>query len=108
MYKDKQVLKTRVLGRGSYRGEYKFVVVDLPIRDGLYVVCHTPENSFGYPDSVLVDFNAWTAGESGLVKDRVYKPRAYTLYRHLPNYILKEICEIIVKLTDQIKEEVKE
>lgn len=86
-----------------YAGEtYKFIyneTVSWVTGDKMrYFTCETPENAFGYPDTVLVDMNAWK-WEDGR---QVFEPRAYTLHRYLPPWILKRIRGVILRLTEQL------
>ncbi len=48
-----------------------------------YITCQTPENCFGYPDTVLLSSTG----------------QAYTLWRHLPQWILKQIEKVMHDLT---------
>ena len=72
--------------------EYKFFIVKpdydgevgvLGIKIEPYVVVETPENAFGYPDTILLNS----------------KQNAYTLHRYLPPYILRAIEKQMLKLT---------
>ena len=105
MYRDGDIITTR-----RYAGEtYTFIFnesIDWTTKEPRqYITCETPENAFGYPDAVLVDFGAWyyppEAGDNPFVSQRIYAPRAYTLHRHLPRWILKKIEKTIVQLTDK-------
>lgn len=89
--------------RRKYNGEeYVFyknsIIRERNGEEEAYFTCFTPENALGYPDIVLVDHNAWTLDEKGY---RIYKPRAYTLYRYLQPWILKRICKTIMELEEE-------
>ena len=52
--------------------------------NGKYIMVKTPENSFGYTDTIILS--------QGL---------AYTLHRYLPNWILNRIEAKMLELTKQ-------
>lgn len=81
-------MKTTYKFSRKYNGEeYKFFLnePEYPGEKGVcgieitpYVSVETPENCFGYPDTVLLN-------KTNMLSDG----RAYTLYRYLPKWILR-------------------
>lgn len=63
----------------------------------LYVTCETPPNCFGYPDIVLLASPSYNDN---------FTPRAYTLYRTLPNWILNKIEAMLIKLAKEYTNEI--
>ena len=57
---------------------------------GDYISCKTPENCFGYPDTVLFNHPSW---------DGYYG--CYTLYRHLQPWIMRKIESKMIKLMNK-------
>lgn len=92
-------MEDKVLTTRRYRGEtYTFElcsniswVTGEPYR---YISCTTPENCFGYPDTVLLN----TCYDFAL--GRVIT-RAYTLHRSLPLWILEKIKSVMIKLEEE-------
>ena len=86
----------------KYEGEvYTFYMNEfnsMEFGDSKYITCHTPENCFGYPDIVKVA-NVWNFDGNGMYCGT--KPKAYTMHRYLPHWILKKIEKVIVNLTDK-------
>ena len=63
-----------------------------------WIVCETPENSFGYPDYVILG-TRHISDKAGYIIGT--EPYAYTFHRHLQPWILKKIEDILIKLTIQ-------
>lgn len=83
--------------------EYSFFI-KYSVFDGIekfYPVCQTPENCFGYPDTVLLskhvvyDRNGYYCGE---------EPYAYPLQRRLQPWILKSIEKVLIEMQEFINE----
>lgn len=64
-----------------------------------YISCETPENAFGYPDTVLLG-SSMSFDENGIFIG--YKKVAYTLHRYLPKWILKRVENIMIKLEEDL------
>ena len=63
-----------------------------------YISCKTPENAFGYSDTVLLNENTWAVNADGYVVGISDSYTAYTLWRYLPKWILKRIEKVMIML----------
>lgn len=79
----------------SYAGEKGCLGVEICP----YVEVKTPENSFGYRDTILLHRVA-TFNNDGYFSG--YAQKAYTLWRYLPPYILKAIEKQMLRLEETL------
>jgi len=95
---DKTKIKQIKIFDKNYGGIYTFYLKGFTFENitKYHISCDTPENAFGYNDSVIL-YNVMQFDNNK--KFIGYKKQAYSLNRRFPNWILKRIEKILINLS---------